>query len=63
MTDRPTVLERAFALARSGEHSGVGDIRKQLAAEGFTNLNAQLYGGSLTRQLQALCRAAQAAKP
>lgn len=53
MNFRPTALERAFTLARSGDCDGVSAIREQLRSEGYS-LN-QLEGPSLTRQLRALC--------
>jgi hypothetical protein len=53
ISDRPTCLERAFELARSGACAGVQDIRKQLRAEGYAE--AQLYGSALSRQLRDLC--------
>jgi len=59
MNSRPTTLERAFALAKSGEYQGMADIRLQLKAEGYTL--SQLEGRTLTRQLQALCVAARGA--
>lgn len=58
MTFRPTALERAFALAKTGEYTGAADIVKQLKVEGFTT--SQISGGSLSRQLRALCTAARA---
>lgn len=60
MTLRPTALERAFALARSGTCASVSDIRKQLKEEGLSDRD--LEGPSLLRQLRALCAEAAAAK-
>ncbi len=45
-----TVLERAFELAGSGRFVRVGDIRRALAAEGFSV--DQITGPILSRQLQ-----------
>jgi hypothetical protein len=45
-------LERAFALARSGDFAGVGAIRNQLRAEGFDA--TQVDGPLLLKQLRAL---------
>lgn len=59
MTFRPTALERAFELAQSGDHTGMGGIREALRAEGYSV--QQLTGGALSRQLRALCAAAQPA--
>ena len=55
----PTPLERAFALARTGEYASVAEIRIQLHAEGYeTN---QLMGPTLFKQLRSLCDAARPA--
>lgn len=59
MTFRPTTLERAFALARSGDYAGVSEVRAQLKAEGYSV--AQLEGPSLARQLRTLCAEARKA--
>ena len=55
MNFRPTTLERAFDLAKSGTCSGVDDIRRQLRAEGYP-LHS-LEGPTLIRQLRELCAA------
>ncbi len=52
----PTTLERAFALAKSGTCSGVGDIRRRLQEEGYSP--HALEGPVLLRQLRDLCVAA-----
>jgi hypothetical protein len=52
-----TALERAFALAKSGDFASVPDIRKQLIQEGYSV--AQITGRALSKQLLALIRAAQ----
>jgi hypothetical protein len=61
MSSQTTVLERAFALARSGGCESVRAIRVQLKAEGFGLM--QLEGRSLIKQLQAICMASRAASP
>lgn len=55
MQFRPTAIERAFQLARAGDHPSVSDILKQLKAEGLSV--AQIEGESLRRQLRELCKA------
>jgi len=60
MTFRPTTLERAFALARSGEYSGVAEIRDQLKTEGYAT--QQLEGPTLLRQLRDICVLSRSAK-
>ncbi len=57
MTLRPTALERAFALAKSGECAGPGEVKTMLKQEGFSA--EQISGPSLMRQLRALCVAAR----
>jgi hypothetical protein len=57
MQNRKTPIERAFALAKSGEFSSVGDIRKELVLEGYDAY--QITGPSLLKQLRVLIRAAQ----
>lgn len=53
----PTVIERAFELARSGQYAGVHEIRKQLLAERFVVL--QLTGPVLLKQLRRACAEAR----
>ena len=60
---RPTTLERAFALARSGDCTSVLDIRVRLRSEGFEQVEAHLAGPSISRQLRALCEEARTARP
>jgi len=50
-----TTLERAFALARSGECATVNDIRTRLRSERFDQVDAHLAGAAITRQLRDLC--------
>lgn len=59
MTTRPTTLERAFELARTGDYLGIAEIRAQLKAEGYSL--GQLEGPSLMRQLRELCIASRKA--
>jgi hypothetical protein len=57
MTFRPTTLERAYELARSGSCRTVGDIKTKLQQEGHERVQDRLYGGSLTSALRKLCTA------
>ena len=59
MDRRPTALERAFELARSGKCANVAQIRLQLKAEGYAR--DQLTGPALLRQIRDLCIAAAGA--
>jgi hypothetical protein len=57
MNSKPTAMERAFDLARSGSVSTIDDIRSKLRAEGLDHL--QIQGPSLLKQLRAMIAAAQ----
>jgi hypothetical protein len=55
--DRPTALERAFELARSGAVTSIPEIVTRLRAEGLDQ--RQIEGRSLTKQLKGLIVTAQ----
>lgn len=55
-SNRPTTLERAYELARSGACRSVSDIKQQLSAEGYDRLQDALYGRTLTSDLRKLCQ-------
>jgi hypothetical protein len=61
MNMRPTTLERAYELARSGECATVSDIRERLKRERFDSVAGQLSGRRLTEDLRRLCRESTAA--
>jgi len=63
MALRPTTLERAFELARSGDHASLETLRRQLVAEGYHDARAQVSGRSLRVQLMRLCAEAVANRP
>jgi hypothetical protein len=52
MEPNVSALERAFALARSGKCVNVGDIKKRLRIEGYSD--EQIVGQELHTQLAAL---------
>lgn len=56
------LLERAFALARSGKMRSMDDIRRKLAAEGHDNVAGHLASPSLRKQLKALIDAGKSAE-
>ena len=62
MPQRPTLLERAFELARSGEHVELLALIKRLKSEGYMGVDAALSGPSLRKQLRDLCRHAESAR-
>ena len=55
MDSRPTALERAFELARSGACEDLTALRRQLQAEGYSR--RLIDGRALIRQLSDLCKA------
>lgn len=58
---RPTTLERAFELARTGDYTGIGGIRDVLQVEGYAR--SQMDGSlSLQMQLRKLCAEARKGK-
>jgi hypothetical protein len=57
MSTRPTSLERAFELAKSGQCATVEEIRKKLKAEGLWD--SQIVGKALSKQLRELIEAAK----
>ena len=61
MYDKPTTLERAFELARSGECTGVAQIRVRLRAEGYRDGQPHTSGQSIRKQLDKICVEAQKA--
>jgi UDP-N-acetylglucosamine 2-epimerase (non-hydrolysing) len=56
-----SILERAFALAQSGECSSIDDIRRKLKSERYESIDQHLAGPSIKRQLNQLCLAAKSA--
>ncbi len=58
MSDRPTYLERAFALAEAGTCQSLGALREHLKAEGYAEMG-QLQGMSVRAQLGKLIAAAR----
>lgn len=51
MENRPSVVERAFQIAKSGKVANIAALRKQLTDEGYTNAVQALAGRSLANQL------------
>jgi hypothetical protein len=56
--NRPTLMERAYQLARSGKVSGPAEIKDQLSAEGYSDVIAHISGPTLLADLRRLCDAA-----
>lgn len=51
LENRPSVVERAFQIAKSGKVANITDLRTQLAEEGYSNAVQALAGRSLANQL------------
>jgi hypothetical protein len=62
MLDRPTCMERAFALAETGSCESLNAIRKQLKTEGYAE-SGQLTGGSIRNQLMRIIAERKAQPP
>ncbi|HEY1613110.1 MAG TPA: hypothetical protein VGF97_05365 [Rhizomicrobium sp.] len=56
---RPTMLERAFEIARSGKATDCHDIEKQLAREGYGSAALAGEGRILRKQVGDLCKSAK----
>ena len=51
MEERPSVIERAFQIAKSGTVASVADLIAKLTAEGYDNAGQILGGRSLSLQV------------
>ncbi len=51
------LVERAYAIARSGSCSGLVELRKELKSEGYSwlELDLMLNGASIRKDLRELC--------
>lgn len=63
MNYRLTTVERAYQLAESGEFANVGEIKRRLSTEGYSDVQGQLYGSTITSALKKLCDKARAGMP
>ena len=57
LENRPSVVERAFQIAKSGKVANIAALRKQLTDEGYANAVQALAGRSLAN---AFCAAVSA---
>lgn len=51
------LIERAYALARSGSCQDVNEVRRRLKAEGYFQVSDHLEGRTLLHELKRLCEA------
>jgi hypothetical protein len=56
-TGNPSVVERAFQLARDGKCHNMDELRATLKAERYESIDNHLAGPSIRRQLQVLLKA------
>lgn len=63
MTYRPTTIERAYELARSGECRTLSDVKQRLSADGHDRIQEHLYGSTVSAALRKLCQAHYVPKP
>ncbi len=61
MEERPSVIERAFQIAKSGTVSSIADLSGQMTAEGYANAEQILAGRSLALQVTRMIVEAGAA--
>ena len=57
------ILERAFALARTGKFINVKMLEKALAKEGYARGDPQIHSPTVRKQLRNICREAYASAP
>jgi hypothetical protein len=55
MQPETSIIERAYQLARSGAYATVGEVKSQLRAEGYTNVDGHFTGAALYGALRKLC--------
>lgn len=63
MNHRPTTIERAYELARSGECRTLSDVKQRLSADGHDRIQEHLYGSTVSAALRKLCQANYVVKP
>lgn len=49
-----SILERAFELSRNGRCRNLDDLRRQLVAERYSNVDQHLAGSTIKKQLRSL---------
>ena len=63
MSHRPTTIERAYELARSGECRTLGEVKQRLSADGHDRIQEHLYGATVSTALRKLCQAHYVPQP
>lgn len=59
MTFRPTLIERAYQLADSGDYALVREVKLKLPSEGFNSMEiaTRLHGQTVTTDSMQRCKA------
>ncbi len=63
MNHRPTTIERAYELARSGDCRTLSDVKQRLSADGHDRIQEHLYGSTVSAALRKLCQENYVVKP
>ena len=61
--ERPSVIERAFQIAKSGTVATVAELSEKLTAEGYANAEQILAGRSLSLQVTRMIVENRASAP
>lgn len=61
--ERPSVIERAFQIAKSGTVASVAELTEKLTAEGYANAGQILGGRSLSLQVTRMIVENRASAP
>ena len=60
---RPTTIERAFELARSGQVENIDVLEAQLTREGYWAVREHLAGHQIKRQIREIIKEARTSAP
>jgi len=52
---KPSIAERAYQLAKTGEFPKVRELKAALKKEGYDQIDAHLGGSSISRPLRVIC--------
>jgi hypothetical protein len=63
LEERPSVIERAFQIAKSGTVASVAELTEKLTAEGYANAGQILGGRSLSLQVTRMIVENRASAP
>lgn len=62
MQDKPTLVERAYQLAETGDLPTIGAIKRKLQSEGYAEIDAHLDGPQMRAALRTLIASAKASE-